>query len=496
MATLREQINNDNKWGKTWNGCDTLNTTSSKCLDLFARAGSMRASEVSDKEQLFSQAYNELPEIALKLLFYIRDIREGYGERDTFRVMLRKLAYINPDAVKKNLWAMLEFGYAKDLYSLIGTQSEDDMWEFMKAQFEIDLARMEKGESISLLAKWIATPDATSDKTRNLGKLTAKKLGYSFKQMSEYKKKLRSLRKYLDLPEAKMCAGCWNEIEYAKCASRFLLKNRNSFIKHDNERWAEYLKSVNKGEQKMNTATLNPCDIIYEMRQRRGGQELETMWNSLKDVCKNNALVMCDTSSSMTMSYNNKSKLQPIDVAFGLALYFAQRNKGDLKNMMMNFSDSPMFIELDCATIADNYNKAMHSPVNYSSTNLEAAFELLLDTCKRGNIKQDDMPDAIIIVSDMQINCVDGVNASGNMTFYSEMKKRYNEAEYEMPHVVFWNVNAENPTFHASLSDNGVSLVSGFSPNVYKQVMESLDTTPFELMMNVVNSERYKEIHL
>ena len=153
-----------------------------------------------------------------------------------------------------------------------------------------------------------------------------------------------------------------------------------------------------------------------------------------------------------------------------------------------------MFIELNAATLKDNYNIAMRAPVNYSSTNLEAAFNLLLNTCIKGNVTQEDMPQAIVIVSDMQINCVNGVDRDNNMTFYDVMKKRYNDAGYEMPQVVFWNVNAKNATFHASKSARGVSMVSGFSPNVFKQVMENIGTTPYELMMAVVNSERYSGI--
>lgn len=493
MSSLREAVHNEAKWGKTWNGCDTLNTTDSACLDMFGRAGAMRGATVTDKEILFSKAFAEDKDIAVKLLFYTRDIRGGYGERDTFNQMFARLAYINTESVEKNLWAVMEFGRAKDLYALIGTPAENAMWTFMKNQFEIDLANMEAGKSISLLAKWIATPDSSSDRTKELGKLTAKKLGYTHKTMREYKKKLRALRKYLDLPEAKMCAGKWDEIEYSKCASRFLFKNRKAIAKNDAERWEAFNRKVETGEEKMNMGAVTPCDIIYEVRHRYT-RDLETMWKQLPDVCNGNAIVMCDTSGSMTSGYNCKSKLQPIDVAFGLALYFAQRNKGDLKNMMMNFSDRPMFIELNAATLRDNYKIADNAPVNYSSTNLEGAFDLLLKTCINGGVTQEEMPQAIVIVSDMQINCVDGVDRDNNMTFYDVMKRKYNAAGYEMPQVVFWNVNSSNPTFHASKSTRGVSMVSGFSPNVFKQVMESIGTTPYELMMRVVNDERYKEI--
>lgn len=496
MGDLRSAIKDEAKWTKTWNGADALKTTDSALLDMFGRAGAMRACDKTEKQIVFSRAFKEDPDAAVKLLFYTRDIRGGYGEKDTFKTMIAHLANINTESVEKNLWAILEFGCAKDLYSLIGTKAENAMWAFMKNQFELDYENMQAGKSTSLLAKWIATPDSKSEKTKELGKLTAKHLGYDFKTMREYKNRLRAIRKYLDLPEAKMCAGAWDQIEYSKCASKFLLKNRKAIMSHDGDRWQKYLDSVNSGEAKMNMGTVTPCDIITKVRYNYSS-DLETMWKSLPDVCKGNAMIMCDTSGSMTSygwSVRTKSPVKPIDVAFGLALYFAQRNKGNLKDLMMNFSDRPEFIELNGATLYDNYGIAMRSPVNYSSTNLEAAFDLLLRTCKRGNVSQEDMPDSIVIISDMQINCVQGLDSDNRMTFYDVMNRRYEEAGYKMPQVVFWNVNAQNPTFHASASTKGVSLVSGYSPNVFKQVMENIGTTPLELMMAVINDERYKDI--
>jgi len=488
--SLREAIHNEAKWTETWNGCDTLKTTDSTCLDLFGRAGAMRQATTEEKNLLFSRAFQENKDIAVKLLFYTRDIRGGYGERDTFMDMFRHLAEINPASVEKNLWAVLEFGRAKDLYCLIGTPAESAMWQFMKAQFELDLENLAKGNSISLLAKWIATPDSGSEETKKLGKLTAKKLGYSFKTMSDYKKKLRSLRKYLDLPEAKMCAGKWDEIEYSKCASKFLLKNRKAFVKHDEARWTEFNQKVETGEEKMNMGTVTPCDIIHQVNTNYT-RDLETMWKSLPDVCKGNALVMCDTSGSM--SWDKSGGMYPIEVATALAIYFAQRNKGDLKDVFMTFSTHPEYVELNGATLKDNLNIVKEADWD-GSTDLEAAFELLLKTCIKGKVTPEEMPDAIVIVSDMQINCVEGVDREQNMTFYDVMKKRYNEAGYHLPQVVFWNVNAKNPTFHAAKSARGVSMVSGYSPNIFKQVMENIGTTPYELMMAVVNSERYEKV--
>lgn len=490
MADLRTAINDEMQWGKTWNGADALVTTQNACLDMFGRAGAMRQASVEDKELMFSQAFAEDKDIAMKLLFYTRDIRGGYGERDTFNQMLAHLATINVESVEKNLWAVLEFGRAKDLYSLIGTPAEETMWQFMSAQFQMDYRNMQEGNSISLLAKWIATPDSKSEKTKALGKLTAKKLGYDFKHMSEYKKMLREMRKYLDLPEAKMCAGKWDEIEYSKCASKFMLKNRKALQKHDPERYAEFFKKVESGEEKVNTGTLTPVDIMHKVAHDYTA-ELDTLWANLKDVCKGNALVMCDTSGSMARGLGS---VPPIEAAIALSVYFAERNKGNLKDLFLTFSSYPQFMDIKGANLYDKY-RYIRSKSIIDSTDLEAAFDLLLKTCIKGKVAQEDMPDAIVIVSDMQINCVKGVDARTNrVTFYDVMAQRYADAGYKMPQVVFWNVNAENPTFHAAKSVNGVSLVSGYSVNIFKQVMENIGTTPMELMMAVVNAERYKDI--
>lgn len=492
MSRLRESVIEVMSWGKTWNGADTKIVTGSNCLDMFARSGAMRNAKEAEKELLFSKAFQEDADIAVKLLFYTRDIRSGYGERSTFQQMFRALARIHTDSVSKNLWAVLEFGYAKDLYCLIGTPAETAMWAFCKEQFELDLANMQQGKSVSLLAKWIATPDSAVEKTKKLGLLTAQKLGYSFQTMRAYKKKLRALRRYIDIPEAKMCAGKWNEIEYAKCSSHFLLKHRKAIAVHDSERWNCYLKRVTAGEEKINMAVVNPCDIINILhKDNKCTSDLEVMWNGLPDLCSGNVLVMCDTSGSMWSRYAHRS-MKPGIVASALAMYFAQRNKGSLKDIFMTFESTPRYIMLDGATLLDNYRIVQSAPWG-GSTNLEAGFTLLLNTAVSGGVKPSEMPMAIIVISDMQINCVHGIQGQ-RITFYEEMKRRYQAVGYSIPQVVFWNVNATNPTFHAARNDSSVSLVSGYSTNIFRDVMENIGTTPYELMMKVVNSERYQEI--
>lgn len=478
-------------WGKTQNGADTLTSSLNKVLDMFGRAGAVRSMAVEDKQLMFKEAFEENAELALKCLFYVRDIRGGYGERDTFTDMLKWLANECPSTVEKNLWAVLEFGRAKDLYSLIGTKSEAAMWAFMKSQFELDQANMAENKSISLLAKWIATPDAKSEKTAALGKKTAKALGYTYKTMREYKKILRSLRAYLDIPEAKMCAGKWDEIEYSRLASQCLIKHRQAFARHDEDRYISYISAVKDGSAKMNTGTMNPVDIMHAVAGNYTS-DLDVMWANLPDYCEGNAMVICDTSGSMTWTTNGG--VQPLDVALALSMYFAERNKGELKNLFMSFESNPHLIGIHGVTLHDKYLNALQAPIG-GSTNLESAMRLLLDICKENDVLPEDMPEALVIISDMQINCVRGIS-DGRIIFYEYMSKLFEKAGYKMPHVVFWNVNAASPAFHATALANGVSFVSGYSPAIFKSVMESIGTTPVELLLKVLNSERYAKIEL
>ena len=495
MSTLRNAINNEMKWTKTENGADALNTTGTKRLDFFAQSGSMRNIDVVDKVALFDDAWAEDARDTLVLLFHTRNIRGGYGERDTFNQLIAHLGDKAPETVEKNLWAILEFGRAKDLYSLIGTGAENAMWKFMKEQFYLDYENMKAGKGISLLAKWIALPDSKSEATKALGKKTARELGFNFKDERKFKTMTREMRAYLDIPEAKMATGRWGEIEYAKCASRFLLSNRKAFEKHDKERWGEYLASVNKGEANMNMNTVNPCDIFNKVYHGEKGKELDTMWKALPNLCDKDALVITDTSGSMWWDDNKSGNMYPGAVAWSIAAYYAERNKGALHKLFMTFDDHPEFVELQGDTL-ESYIRTFKTHARYGSTNMQAAFELLLDTCIKGNVKPEDMPEALIIVSDMQINCVKGIDSDGRITIFNAMKKKFEAAGYKLPQVVFWNVAVRKPTFLASKDDNGASLVSGYSVNILKNVFDSIGTTPYELMRAVIDQPVYEKITL
>ena len=478
--------------GKTWNGADCLTSTSNKCLDFFGRIGAMRNASVDEKLDLFDAAYREDADAAMKLLFYTRDIRGGYGERDAFNEIFAHLTKTHKESAIKNIPNILEYGRAKDLYCLIGTPAESAMWAFVKEQFEADKANLAQGKSVSLLAKWLATPNASSPRTAELGKLTARKLGYSFKNMAEYRKTLVALRNAIDTPEAKMSTNRWGEINYETVPSKCNIQNRKAFLRHDEERYTNFISQVQSGEKEMKMTTANPCDIMQKVVKGDNSVEINTMWKSLPKLTTK-ALAVVDTSGSMTWSWANKYGVLPITVASALGIYFAQNNVGQFKDKFFTFSDRPSLVELRGETLGQMYTQIMRTDWG-GSTNLEAVFEKILEMGIRYNIAQEDMPEAICVISDMQINCCVRGCREGFMTFTETMKRRYESAGYRLPHVIYWNVNAMNPTFHAAKSENGVSLVSGYSPNIMKQVMDNIGKTPMDLMNEILTSDRYRNI--
>lgn len=508
MSKLTESVREDLRWTKTWNGADALATTSSFCLDFFGSAGALRGSNKTDIVLMFKRAWNEDPLTALKLLFYTRDIREGYGEKDTFKIILKELANEFPEIIIKNMWAVMEFGCAKDLYCLIGTKCENAMWVYMRYQFEKDYEAMQEGKAVSLLAKWIATPDANSNKTAELGKLTRNKFGYTAAQNREYVKKLRELRAYINIPERLMASNKWSEIDYSKLPSQTMRKFRKAFLEHDADRFNAYLDSLNKGETKMNTATLNPVEIVDDLFGSNCGWRLslragidwkstQAMWDNLKDNMEGNALVLMDESSSM---YSGCGSVRPISAAYALATYISERNKGDWKDLFIRYSSNPHWVNLAPYKTLKDKLTYMTQNCDCSSTNLEKAFDLVLAKAIKCHASAEDMPKAIIVVSDMQVNMLRGtscdMNGNAKMTFTDVMRRKYANNGYELPQVIYWNVNAQSPVFHATKQDGGISLVSGFSSNILKQIFASIGSTPYDLMMDVVNSKRYANITL
>ena len=466
---------------RTENGAVALNTTGDACLDLFGTAGSLRDADVNRIQALIDEAYKENPLTATKIAFYARDIREGLGERRTFRIFLQYMAQMHPEALRNNLDLVGVFGRYDDLYCLIGTPLEEQMWAAMKEQFEEDRENLERGNAISLLAKWIKTADASSERTRRLGILTANKLGYS---VYDFKRIVRRMRKHINVTECLMSENRWDEIKYSEVPGRAMMIYRKAFEHHDKERFNAYISRAVSGEEKIHSATLYPYDIVHKILfLREDSDVLEAQWRQLPNYVTEgtNAIVMADVSASMTCSAG-----RPMATSVGLAIYFAERNTGAYHNLFMTFSANPQVIELKGATLAQKI-ACVHSAEWGMNTNLEAAFDKVLYIAVSNHTPQSEMPKSIIVISDMEIDrCGDR-----QWTFYDQMACKYRNYGYEIPNVIFWNVNSRNEVFHADKNRRGVQLCSGQSVTTFKQLMDCVGSTPIEMMNRIINSERY-----
>lgn len=467
----------------TENGAVALNTTMDACLDLFGSIGSLREADEVRIQTLFAEAYKENPQMAVKIVFYARDIREGLGERNTFRILIRYMAEHHPEALRLNLDLIGVFGRYDDLYCLIGTPLEDEMWAAMKKQFEEDLENLNKGNAISLLAKWIKTADASSKETRRLGIMTAQKLGYP---VYEFKRMVRRMRKQIGIVECLMSANKWDEITYSEVPSRAMMIYRNAFVRHDNERFDAYVNRAVQGEEKINASTLYPYDIVDKiLYQGEESKVLEAQWNQLPNYVEEgtNAFVMADVSGSMTG--------RPMATSVGLALYFAERNKGAYHNLFMTFSANPQIVSVKGETLEQKIRNVIKAEWGMN-TDLKAAFDRVLQIALENDVSQEEMPKSIIVISDMEIDYC----GSRDWTFYDKMKHKFKKNGYEIPNIIFWNVNSRHDVFHADKDRKGVQLCSGQSVTVFKQMIGCIGLTPVEMMKKVILSERYQCIEI
>lgn len=481
-----QALENESRKTYTENGATAYNTTGDALLDLFGSIGSLRKRKQLDIERLFADAYNEDKLNATKCLFYARDVRGGLGERNTFRILLRYAAIHHPEAIRPNIDLIPFYGRYDDWYTLVGTPLEDIMWEIMRHQLDLDEKAMKANKPCSLMAKWLKTPDASSKETRKLGILTAKKLDLT---VYVFKRKLRALRKYLKVVEVDMSAKHWGNIEYASVPSKAMSNYRKAFAKHDQSRFEKFLTKVEKGEAKINSSTLFPYDLIEKYIQNSYGglhpnydRVIEAQWKALPDYVgmEANAIVIADTSGSM--------QGRPLNSAVGLAIYFAERNKGPYHGIWMSFSEDSKIQRLKGETLAQKLAgiDTMHWDGN---TNLERAFMHILQIAKDNHVDPEDMVKSLIVISDMQID-----RTVGEWSFYDEMRKRFKKEGYEIPNVVYWNVDCRDDTFHADKSRKGVQICSGQSASTFKNLMASVGMTPVEMMQKVLGAERYDQI--
>lgn len=355
-------------------------------------------------------------------------------------------------------------------------------------------------KSISLLGKWMPSSNCSSQQTKKYAKIIREYLGMSEK---EYRKTLSKMRKYIDVVERKMSSDNWQAIDYEAVPSRANLIYNKAFLKHDYERRNAYLSALTNGEAKINSSVAFPHDIVYKYCEgwnypTKIDPALEAMWKSLPDMVKGNGstLVVADGSGSMSCPVGG-TRVTARNVADALAIYFAERCSGEFENKYITFSHSPQLVNLGNGSLMSKLQIA-HKHNEVANTNIEAVFNLILQTAIENDMTQDDMPQNILIISDMEFDyCAEMGSTSNrwcgqrvNKTLFQTMAQRYEAEGYKLPRLIFWNVNSRTGTIPVKQNDMGVALVSGFSVNICKMVMSG-KTDPFDCLLEAINVPRY-----
>lgn len=501
FANLQKNIEEINTLKRTENGAIGYSTTGKKLLDMNFNVASYRKCSEYEIAADFEKAYNENELLAILWAFFVRDVRGGLGERRLFRVLFRYLIKINPDAASKLLRMIAEYGRWDDV---VETTTGTELWgravELIAAQLQTDVENCKNGNSISLLAKWLPSERTSSQASRRMARTLAADLGMS---IVKYNKTLVMLRKHLDIVESKMSAKQWNEIDYSAVPSKANLIYNDAFLRNDEERRRAYLAALVKGETKINASTLFPHDIVHKYsktgwssyRVAKYDAALESMWKALPaSKGLGNVIVVCDGSGSMCTTVDSNSKVTALQVSNALAIYCSQYCKGEYKDKFITFSDHPQFVDLSgYDSLCDKLNESYrHNEM--SGTDIEKVFNIILDTAIRSGADQSDLPESVLVVSDMEFNapyCTSGRTPDAALFRVIEDKYAYNG--YKMPRLVFWNVNSRTKTIPIVENENGVTLVSGFSTGIMQMVTNG-QTDPYLNLVETITSKRYQPI--
>lgn len=457
MSTLFDSLRTKDTY--TENGALSNSTTLNDCLDFFSVAGNH-----FDASDAFFKAFNADPQLAMRILFWSRDCRGGAGSRKCFIEVMKTLQANYKETFSKVYKFIPEFGYWKDIYKLACTP-----------------------ELVSFIAETLK-----NDHDHSLcAKYCPRKGEWFYMLRKEFNMTPSDFRHFIvsktQVIENYMCANKWEDVNYSEVPSVAMKNYTRVFNNHDRERFAAYLKSVLKGEAKVNSSVLYPSDLYEKFHHALLDEydSIRAQWNNLPDYMADSTeriLPICDVSGSMIGT--------PMNVSVALGCYISERNKSIFKDGFITFSEHPRLQYLQGDDIISRF-KQLQSADWGMNTNLEAVFKLILNRAVENNLTEDDMPTKLLIISDMQFDA-----CSNDGTNFDNIKRLYNNAGYKIPGIIFWNVRGRVGDVPVTTKDLDVALVSGYSPSILISVLQAKVLRPVELMLATVNAERYSCIVL
>lgn len=467
-------------------------------VDLFAILGSVRGKDFSTFENLFEQAYSMNRKLTLQMVLWLRDIRGGAGERETTRQILRYLETNHTDDLAEIIPVLAEYGRWDDLLIFKNVQVKQDVYRTIEAHLRSGNA---------LCAKWMPriyklkkNKDGFVDKQSkaNVNRIANNQIARELMAVMninerQYRKLLSSLSTTV---EQNMCAQDWSGIEYSHVPSVAMNRYRAAFMRNDEVRFTEFGQKVESGEAKVNASALFPYDITTKLGK---GHDLilKGQWDALPDYLNGaKILPMCDTSSSMNASAGGGS-MSCLDVAKSLSLYIADKQTSPFKDMFLTFSTNPALYVLKGTNIIQKYNDLTTYQASGfwgGSTDIGKAFHQILKTATKQNVPKEDMPEYLLVLSDMEFNhpYSDGNVANWGMTAFENAKQLFEQNGYDLPKVIFWNLNGRPGNNPVTINDTGTAMVSGFSPAVLTAILAGEQVDPVSIMLAAIDKPRYQ----
>ena len=470
----------------TENGDKAYLSTLSPCLDYFALCGGKRF-HLRDCASLFVKAYLDDRNTALKLLLFTRDIRGGLGERRIFRFLFNGLANLYPEVANKMISFIPQYGRYDDLLCALGTPIEDAAIDLISNQLKEDIKNKKNNKPISLLAKWLPSINTSNSEARELARYLCEKLNMS---KADYRKTLSFLRKGIII-ENNLREKDYT-FDYQTVPSVAMNKYREAFFRNDEERFQQYLEDVKCGNKKMNTNDLDLVLFVTRVKKDLTSRDydenyVETTWNSIikkAGEINKRVLVVRDGSGSMTVGEN--SSYLPIDIADAMSIYTAERLTGEFHNKFITFSSEPQLVDLSKQTTIKDKLFKLKAYNDISNTDIQKVYQLILDVYKSPNFKKEDALDQILIISDMQFDCCTYQRNDALMSTFEFFKEEFAKLDYQMPELVFWNVESGGRILPVTENEFGVKLVSGSSKNVVDLVVNNEAFNPLEFMNKVL----------
>jgi len=427
----------------TTNGAITNKTSGKECLDLFTRIGNMRHSDRLQILEDFEKAYQDDKELATQILFWARAARIGSGERKTFHTVLEEIGKTSPNFISDNAMILAELGYWKDL-----------LHYFHIPKVVSTFAQAIRDED-RLACKWAPRKCA----------VLRDELGWTNKQYRKW------LKVYSETVEQKMSEKSWSDINYSSVPGSAMRRYSRAFTTRDSKRFDEWK------DDKTSKASVS-ATYPHEVLKCDDSALADKLWDNLPDLLSEsdeNILPMIDVSGSMMG--------MPIAVATSLGMYLSERTKGEFKDMFLTFSEKPELVKLNGDSVLERLDNIIRA--NWGmNTDFGKAFKHILRVAKKHNVVKDSMPTMLLVLSDMQFDESQG-GWGGNMPHFNHMKEEYEKAGYDLPKIVFWNLDAHFGT-PAKCSDDSVAMVSGFSPSIMKAVLNAEDFNPMSVMLEAL----------